>query len=647
MIKEAEGIDASEIRRYWLDVGLSLKNPETAGAVLQRSGRFFRKETGFSHLLTSPCRDIRPYFRIDADHTVFLGYMLDAAVRGVRPELPVPSDAELSDAAVDVLVVVTAAAPTWRHGLLLLARALMRRGDLDHAVGAARRAQQLSPNCHFGEQVLRDALRTYRDSGRDVDAVGLSVFERTLLRDFDGRYCERPFRNFEVDEVGDVHICCGALVGGAAIGNVHTLGFDEIWNSEIAGAFRRSCTDGSFRYCSRTCGMLMADSLPKSTAIPASYRERMDVGPQFINLKHDVTCNLWCASCRSGIIAATEEQRRRLDVVRDRVILPLLDDAVELRIAGGELFASKHYREIIERLSRATHPRLTLRIITNGVLLTEREWRRFPHLADMIGCIEVSVDAATEETYKQVRRGGNWAALLVNLEGIARRRSEGLFPEFQLNFVVQKANFREMPRFVEMARKLGARVRFDPIHNQMGAFIDEQYSVANVYQETHPEFSEFLKVLDDEILRGDDIWLIRPEPDKRRSASAPDATLFLTKSERQLKIIQAAQECIPVVDRAASGFLDGWFESLEDGTAHGWIWSPAFPDVRLPVCVWSDGALIAQGKADRSRNDLKKAGKGDGAYGFAVSLPWRRGGWRKEDVSVTVGWRAEFFKLVG
>lgn len=627
------------VREYLKEIKCQLDDIPRSLSAFKGVGRFYRSGGGFSYLLESPCQDIRPYFRIDADHTAFLAYILDSATRDFEPVLPAPDAVVLDQAAVTLLTAMVEVDATWRHGLLLLAQCLLARGDHEQAFGAARKAHQLSPNCHFGERVLRDVLRGYKASGRDVNDLGLSVFEQTLLRDFSGRYCHHPFRNFEVDEVGDVHICCGALVGGAAIGNVQRQNHEEIWNSDVAKAFRESCTDGSFQYCSRSCGLLMADTLPKTTELPKSYQHPMVTGPRFINLKHDVTCNLWCASCRHEVIVANKDQRRQLDVVRDQVIFPLLrDDVEELRIAGGELFASKHYREIVGRLSRAAFPSLKIRIVTNGNLLTEREWKRFPHLAEMIECLEVSVDAATEQTYRRVRRGGNWKALQTNLEGIGRRHRAGLIPEFQLNFVVQKMNYREMPDFVRMALHYGARVRFDPVHNQLGAFLDEQYAEANIYHPDHPEFEDFLRVLDDPVLTGDNVLLIRPERPNRKPSQSVKAPPCVSESAgQQLQIILTIGEQISVVDGAVAGLLDGWFERIEDETAQGWIWSPAFPDVRLPIRVWSNGELIAECVANRSREDLKRAGKGDGCCGFAITLPSRAEGWRKEDLAITIG----------
>ncbi|MGA1859681.1 radical SAM protein [Azospirillum sp. 11R-A] len=628
----------SFLQEYYKKAKSKLSNEVEAVAAIKEIGRFYRKDTGFSHLLEAPSTDIRPYFRIDADHTAFLAYVFKVLAKGIEPTLPAP-DVLLDEPTTMLLKSMVEMDPSWRHGLLLLARSLLSAGRFNEAVLAARKAHQLSPNCHFGEAVLGDTLRAYRTVGGDVEALNPSVVERTLLRDFHGRYCERPFRNFEVDEKGDAHICCGGLVGGAAIGNVHHQSYEEIWNSSTAEAFRRSCTDGSFTYCSRSCGMMMGDALPDAADLPTFYQHPMQIGPEFINLKHDITCNLWCSSCRDHVIAIDESERQKLDVVLDRVIFPLLKNAKELRIAGGELFASKHYRQIVKQLTRETYPSLKFRLITNGTLLTEREWDRFPDLADMIDCLEVSVDAATEETYRLVRRGGNWKTLQSNLEGISKRHKAGLFPEFRLNFVVQQANYREMPAFVKMARQLGASVRFDPVHNQMGAFVEGQYELANIYRTGHPDFEDFLRILEDNELSGDDVMLIRPEQKMivtERSKENESNEIYKDQI-KSLQIIFAAGHKIPLVDTSVNGLLEGWFERSSGNKVEGWVWSPAFPDLRLPIRVWHNGVPIAEDIANRSRGDLERAGKGDGCHGFIINLPPQNPELRKQDLTITIG----------
>ena len=93
---------------------------------------------------------------------------------------------------------------------------------------------------------------------------------------------------------------------------------------------------------------------------------------------------------------------------------------------------------------------------TNGVLLTPRIWQRMKGVHRNISSIIISFDAATEETYGVTRRGGHWTTLLANSARMGELRTSGEVKKLRFDFVVQKANFREMKAFVQLTQSLGA-----------------------------------------------------------------------------------------------------------------------------------------------------------------------------------------------
>ncbi|MEO0296057.1 MAG: glycosyltransferase [candidate division WOR-3 bacterium] len=65
------------------------------------------------------------------------------------------------------------------------------------------------------------------------------------------------------------------------------------------------------------------------------------------------------------------------------------------------------------------------------------------------------------------------------------------------------------------------------------------------------------------------------------------------------------------------GFLDG----IDGQYIFGWAWDPENPEKRLEVLVYVDGEPVAEGVADLYREDLERAGIGDGRHGFRIKLP--------------------------
>ena len=69
-------------------------------------------------------------------------------------------------------------------------------------------------------------------------------------------------------------------------------------------------------------------------------------------------------------------------------------------------------------------------------------------------------------------------------------------------------------------------------------------------------------------------------------------------------------------DESWAAALEGWVDHVSDRGVAGWIRSPLFTDLRVPVSLWVGERRLAEMVADEFRPDLFDAGKGDGRYGF-------------------------------
>ena len=126
-----------------------------------------------------------------------------------------------------------------------------------------------------------------------------------------------------------------------------------------------------------------------------------------------------------------------------------LDKADTLITAGqGEVFYSPYYRRLLETDLK----RKNIHILSNGILFNETNWNWLKNKYETID-VQISVDAATAETYQKLR-GGNFDVLLKNLHMLAVLHRQGRIRNFKLNFVVQRDNFREMVEFVKLGRSL-------------------------------------------------------------------------------------------------------------------------------------------------------------------------------------------------
>jgi MoaA/NifB/PqqE/SkfB family radical SAM enzyme len=348
------------------------------------------------------------------------------------------------------------------------------------------------------------------------------------------RFCGRPFDSFELQENGSVYLCCPTWLRWRA-GNLHDASAAEIWNSPMAQEIRRGILDGTFQHCNHDlCPEIQAGTLPtrEEAAKNPRWRAIMEANqtelagiPAFFNLSNDKSCNLSCPSCRTQRIQFNDgpgyEARKHL---QDRLVASFFraptDQPFVLNVTGsGDPFASRIFRDFLFELDKAKFPHMQVNLQTNGMLFTEKTWANLKKIHGAIGSVLVSFDAAREETYAITRRGGDWRQLLENMEFLAARRRERQIGELILYFVVQKANFREMPEFVRIGQRFNAdRVYFSRAVN-WGTWSVAEHEDQSVWNPHHPLYPEFARVVADPLL-DDPIVFLGNVAEARRTAMA-------------------------------------------------------------------------------------------------------------------------------
>ena len=188
-----------------------------------------------------------------------------------------------------------------------------------------------------------------------------------------------PFEKFVIDAGGNVFLCCPSYLP-VPVGNAYRQSFEEIWNSDSAKELRRSIVDGDFKHCLDDCPAIKQGYLPEIAKVDnpryqAALTSRdfsLSSGPSHLALLHDESCNLSCPSCRTEVFVAVGREKQRLEAALANVIRPLLGSVETLEIAGGELFASKHLREVLAAIDREQQPNLQIAYFSNGTLLNEK-----------------------------------------------------------------------------------------------------------------------------------------------------------------------------------------------------------------------------------------------------------------------------------
>jgi MoaA/NifB/PqqE/SkfB family radical SAM enzyme len=126
-------------------------------------------------------------------------------------------------------------------------------------------------------------------------------------------------------------------------------------------------------------------------------------------------------------------------------------ERIQLHGGGGEPMMSRSFWNWVSHCSGNANAEIEFH--TNGLLLSPCNIDRL--MQHRVAYINISCDAATQETYRKIR-GGDWDRLMRNISALSKVRSERR-PDMhlRLNMTVMRDNAHEMPALVRMAYEYG------------------------------------------------------------------------------------------------------------------------------------------------------------------------------------------------
>lgn len=327
-------------------------------------------------------------------------------------------------------------------------------------------------------------------SGYEIARLLLRTIQAPVLY---GHVCPSSFEITHVQVNGDVSFCTPASRVFYS-GNILKQPFDKIMNSPLSRLTRLAVVNGTYCFCNDTCSNNRFAKKLSEPIIRDEEYARTSLNIDRCNtaaLNYDSACNLTCPSCRKAPIVLSEEQKRAREAIHQRVIEGLLPVTDTLFVSGnGDPFFSKYYSDLMYSKYKGEN----LRIQTNGQLFTEENWKKLKGKYKRLS-LEISIDAATEETYRIVRRGGSFTVLMRNLELVKQLRGKDELNFLRISFVIQACNYKEMERFVDLGLHIGADIiSFTPIYNWMG-MPEKDYQKKNLLDETNPLHNDFLETL--------------------------------------------------------------------------------------------------------------------------------------------------------
>ena len=210
--------------------------------------------------------------------------------------------------------------------------------------------------------------------------------------------------------------------------------------------------------------------------------------PYLINSEPTNTCMLHCPFCPTG--KSNSRKNGYADPkIFENVIHELAPYTYLITFHGwGEPLLHKDLPGLIDLAHRH---RICTVLTTNGLLLNKETAKNL--ICSKLDIVYISIDGATEETYRQYRVGGSLKKVLSNIENLValKKEKKSTIPFIEWQFIVFRHNQHEIKKAKKLAKKLGIdSIVFLPAYTEDPAYepSDPQFRL--------PQFSPLTKPSD-------------------------------------------------------------------------------------------------------------------------------------------------------
>ena len=181
-------------------------------------------------------------------------------------------------------------------------------------------------------------------------------------------------------------------------------------------------------------------------AAAGANADRIVSFPEQIVLMINERCNYRCIKCNQN-----HDNKHEMPMAYFADLEHVLPFVERVTLTGGEPLLHSGIEDIFAMLGRHS---VATWLVTNAALLEERKCAM---LIDYVAKIKVSIDAATDETYRRMHKGGRATRALANLAKLASMKlTKGVCnPSISFNFVALRENIGELKKLVAVAASIG------------------------------------------------------------------------------------------------------------------------------------------------------------------------------------------------
>jgi len=268
-----------------------------------------------------------------------------------------------------------------------------------------------------------------------------NILINNLFKERTHTYCYWLWDQAFINEYGYVASCCHFATG--AIGNIYKQDLYKIWEKSVRLKLFQWLSLHGCLECFWKCSLLSLKEKENST----HYRGAIKY-PKFLHIVYSTFCNFNCVMCgqdhKSGVALDSDVLKKNID----------WDQVEEIILQGGEILAIKSAKEFYLWLTQQKNKKVNL--ITNGILIDD-EWADY--LIKGSKWIDISVNAATEDTFKLVNNNSGFNKVIDNIKKLVYLKHKyGADVKIRYHFTIIPQNIMEIPDAILLADKLGCDV---------------------------------------------------------------------------------------------------------------------------------------------------------------------------------------------
>ncbi|MFH2000484.1 MAG: radical SAM protein [Planctomycetota bacterium] len=245
--------------------------------------------------------------------------------------------------------------------------------------------------------------------------------------------------------------------------------------------------------------------------------------PGFITVAGTSRCNLRCEFCINQWDAAPDGSNRPHMDRRyvERIVNELFPyiDKIALSVSGEPL-VDPHFLYLLEQSRKFG---IFVEITTNAMLVSRPGF--LDAILDSVGRVNISMDAATKETYERLRRGARFDKVCNNIRAMSegRRARERNTPEFNIRCILMRDSIDELPQLVDLAKDMGVDHLFT---NHIQVFMNDLADQSLIFhrERANQAFAaarERAKALEMVVVLPEDFDLSEPAPIRPETSPSP------------------------------------------------------------------------------------------------------------------------------